>query len=491
MMASLGNYDSKNAVTDMQSAPIDVLLSTAADIVADQIADSERLTKAKQRVDRMPHFELREITLGRVLGRGGFCMVREIEKIKMLDEHGNRIRPAGSKKSWRKGGSILGSISTRSSVFSKASKMLRFGRKPSLQPPRTRNFKRSDSISNGISLQGESIFENDLDDGFDIDNDDDGLPQSHTLLQSHSVKSAPAASFDLTLSKDFVARDSKRGKYVLKRVCLDLKHDDKVTFLKGTVDLAMEATFLAGLNNHPNIISLVGVSSPKDEDYFLVIEKLQETLAKRFKTWSNVDRVCKGITGAVIGSKKKSENLLRERLEVAYDIASGGAYLHRNNIIFRDLKPDNIGFDANNVVKIFDFGLAKELNEKEKLPNGLYRMTGMTGAMRYMAPEVGLSKPYTLSADVYSWAMIMWYILALEPPFGFYTQDMIVDRVFQRKTRPAIFKSWPVEISNLMERAWHNNINHRPPFTEIVIVLRQELHDGGGSTVAGSSIGGD
>mmetsp|Transcript_9869 Transcript_9869/g.27957 ORF Transcript_9869/g.27957 Transcript_9869/m.27957 type:complete len:119 (-) Transcript_9869:93-449(-) len=118
-------------------------------------------------------------------------------------------------------------------------------------------------------------------------------------------------------------------------------------------------------------------------------------------------------------------------------------------------------------------------------------MTGMTGAMRYMAPEVGLSKPYTLSADVYSWAMIMWYILALEPPFGFYTQDMIVDRVFQRKTRPAIFKSWPVEISNLMERAWHNNINHRPPFTEIVIVLRQELHDGGGSTVAGSSIGGD
>lgn len=33
-----------------------------------------------------------------------------------------------------------------------------------------------------------------------------------------------------------------------------------------------------------------------------------------------------------------------------------------------------------------------------------------------MAPEVGLGLPYNLKADVYSWSMLMWYILALEPP---------------------------------------------------------------------------
>jgi len=36
--------------------------------------------------------------------------------------------------------------------------------------------------------------------------------------------------------------------------------------------------------------------------------------------------------------------------------------------------------------------------------------------MRNQAPEVGLGLPYNLKADVYSWAMLMWYIMALEPP---------------------------------------------------------------------------
>ena len=35
-----------------------------------------------------------------------------------------------------------------------------------------------------------------------------------------------------------------------------------------------------------------------------------------------------------------------------------------------------------------------------------------------MAPEVGLGQPYNLAADVYSWSMLMWFMLALEPPFG-------------------------------------------------------------------------
>ena len=48
--------------------------------------------------------------------------------------------------------------------------------------------------------------------------------------------------------------------------------------------------------------------------------------------------------------------------------------------------------------------------------DGLYRMTKLTGGIRYMSPEVGLGLPYNLKADVYSWSMLMWYIMALEPP---------------------------------------------------------------------------
>lgn len=44
---------------------------------------------------------------------------------------------------------------------------------------------------------------------------------------------------------------------------------------------------------------------------------------------------------------------------------------------------DNIGFGYNNAVKLFDFGLAKELDPYQKLDNGLYKMSGGTGSRRF------------------------------------------------------------------------------------------------------------
>jgi serine/threonine protein kinase len=152
-------------------------------------------------------------------------------------------------------------------------------------------------------------------------------------------------------------------------------------------------------------------------------------------------------------------------------------------------KPDNIGFDSCNVLKLFDFGLAKELLDKDRTTDGLYiNLTGMTGAIRYnMAPEVGLGKPYNLTADVYSWSMLMWFILALEPPFGFYSEHMIIDRVFRRGSRPAIFKAWNEIIGDLMRCAWDVDVANRPSFLEISLCLKQELIDSDGGTVAASS----
>jgi serine/threonine protein kinase len=51
--------------------------------------------------------------------------------------------------------------------------------------------------------------------------------------------------------------------------------------------------------------------------------------------------------------------------------------------MYRDLKPDNIGFDVRGDVKIFDFGLAKEF-DPDKSENGFYQLTGDTGSPRYV-----------------------------------------------------------------------------------------------------------
>jgi serine/threonine protein kinase len=53
-------------------------------------------------------------------------------------------------------------------------------------------------------------------------------------------------------------------------------------------------------------------------------------------------------------------------------------------------------------IKVFDFGLSKEISEDLSLGDGTYKLTGETGSIRYMAPEVFLEKPYNMSCDAVS-----------------------------------------------------------------------------------------
>jgi serine/threonine protein kinase len=56
--------------------------------------------------------------------------------------------------------------------------------------------------------------------------------------------------------------------------------------------------------------------------------------------------------------------------------------MHQNNIIYRDIKPENILLDKDGHIKIADFGLAKILREK--------RTMSYCGSLEYMAPEIVL-----------------------------------------------------------------------------------------------------
>lgn len=102
-------------------------------------------------------------------------------------------------------------------------------------------------------------------------------------------------------------------------------------------------------------------------------------------------------------------------------------------------------------------------------------MTAFTGAIRYMAPEIGLRKPYGLKADVYSWSMILWYSMALEPPMGMYTPNMFIERVFKRGSRPVLKDKWPEGLKALMKNCWSSDINERPNFGGIKIALQREV----------------
>lgn len=312
-------------VEELMQASKSTLFKTSRGIVEDKVRDSKLFDSSVE--DRIPRFEKAELRLGRTLGRGGFCMVIDIEKVKI----------AGSARE----GSSTGSNAFLS-LFRKSSHGL------------------EESFRSNAASQSESP---------QVDLDGTGKRSAFSEVDFGRSNIA-------RLSK---RRNRKGGGFALKQVLPDSL--DNFGYLKGLVDLSMEAKFLATVD-HPNIISLCGMSS-KGPAHFIIIERLRETLSARLKTWVRIDRQCKGVTGAFTGSKRKEADLFETRISVAYNLARAFAYLHGKNIIFRDLKPDNCGFDMADEVKLFDFGLAKELKDADSVGDGLYKLTGMTGALRY------------------------------------------------------------------------------------------------------------
>lgn len=135
-------------------------------------------------------------------------------------------------------------------------------------------------------------------------------------------------------------------------------------------------------------------------------------------------------------------------------------------------------------IKLFDFGLAAELRESYRGPNGLFHLTGMTGSPRYMAPEVANSQPYNATCDCYSFALLLWEMLALQVPFG---KTLTFAKLHLKvwtypHERPTLldYDTWPEEIHCLLEEAWTENVAERKPMDQISEILRVQVLKGRG-----------
>ena len=227
-------------------------------------------------------------------------------------------------------------------------------------------------------------------------------------------------------------RATKKSRYALKHLKQELT--DKYSpseYAQFASDIAQEKEFLSILQ-HPNIIKLRGTSFISENSfqqgsrgYFLIIDRLDETLDQRIAKWKKGN---KNKRGSFIHSFRRKDtadsdisqnDLLPEQLDVLLQLAAAFVYLHEKNIIFRDLKPANVGFDVRGDVKLFDFGLAKIMPPNGDPYNDSFEMSG-AGTPRYMAPEMFMSPlAYNLKADVYTFSIVMWEVLALTRPYAF------------------------------------------------------------------------
>lgn len=91
-----------------------------------------------------------------------------------------------------------------------------------------------------------------------------------------------------------------------------------------------------------------------------------------------------------------------------------------------------------------------------------------------MSREVGTGKPYNEKVDVYSFGILFWYFMALEPPFGLYTPRMIRDCV-PKGNRPVLMDAWPEGIKKLLNMCWDGKIKSRPSFETVMKLLKKAV----------------
>lgn len=140
------------------------------------------------------------------------------------------------------------------------------------------------------------------------------------------------------------------------------------------------------------------------------------------------------------------------------------------------------GFTLDGTVKILDFGLAKIVENANVNSDELYTMSGETGSLRYMAPEVADALPYNHFADVYSFGIILWEINAGKKPFDGLNRELFYERVVHGGERPPLHRKWPRELNALMSECWDADLHNRPRFRDIVQRLGGMLDQEKGGT---------
>ncbi|KAH3764321.1 tyrosine protein kinase [Pelomyxa schiedti] len=170
-----------------------------------------------------------------------------------------------------------------------------------------------------------------------------------------------------------------------------------------------------------------------------------------------------------LNSVMKKHNLdLALKWKIASDTAKGITFLHKNRIIHRDLKLDNVliaSLDPTSATcaKISDFGTTREITkvvEQESL-----KLTSAVGTPTYMSPEVLENGAYGFPADIFSFGVTLYSIFSGEEPYSgseeFKSVWKVSEFIMSGKRLP-IPPDTPATIASLITRCWAQEAKDRP-----------------------------
>jgi hypothetical protein len=159
---------------------------------------------------------------------------------------------------------------------------------------------------------------------------------------------------------------------------------------------------------------------------------------------------------------------------VAVQIADALACAHRLPVVHRDLKPQNVMLAYSGLVKLVDFGIAKQLGAD--VPS--YTKYGTTlGSLGYQAPEQLHWGPVTPKTDVYALGCVCYELFTGRAPFiGSESKPLQDQHLNDLPAPPIVFAPHlPDDLDNLVVRMLAKDPDERPDMTEISTTLRLHL----------------
>ncbi|MCC3357518.1 Stk1 family PASTA domain-containing Ser/Thr kinase [Bacillus sp. REN16] len=185
----------------------------------------------------------------------------------------------------------------------------------------------------------------------------------------------------------YLARDVILERDVaIKVLRLDFSNDEE--FIKRFRREAHAATSLA----HPNIVSIYDVGEEEDI-YYIVMEYVPGQTLKQY-------------------IQRNAPLHPKEAINIMLQLTSAITHAHQNQIVHRDIKPQNILIDHDGTVKVTDFGIAVALSSTT-----ITQTNSVLGSVHYLSPEQARGGMSTRKSDIYSLGIVMFELLTGRVPF--------------------------------------------------------------------------
>jgi hypothetical protein len=228
------------------------------------------------------------------------------------------------------------------------------------------------------------------------------------------------------------------------------------------MDLVSEMEMMKMIGKHINIINLLGCCT-QDGPLYVVVEFAPHGNLRDFL---RQHRPSSGYEPAIgIVEKERKTLTQKDLVSFAYQVARGMEYLASRRCIHRDLAARNVLVSDDYILKIADFGLARDIH-----CNDYYRKT-TDGRLpvKWMAPEALFHRVYTTQSDVWSYGILLWEIMTLGGTP--YPSVPSVEKLFQLLRNGHRMEKPPccsLEIYILMRECWSYQPNERPLFSQLV-----------------------